>query len=354
MLSHPRAESLCPIANQRGLTYDSLGDCSSSPQVRFLGRITASGWYATLNETLDKSTTPPKLTRAGRVVFVCLIASSVVALLSQAFETKSTVDRLKQDKQDKEAANAEESQRRQEQLDRLDKINRRADEASHNSETSAKQSGVAVNRLAKVIDDEELAKENTWRAQRPFGSWEAEVRITNIPITDLELPSIAKFLKESQRKRDPHYDENTIQITRQYDDKPEERREGINADYGLAGPLDIFFVPSEPGAKRFARGKPDFRNASYFQLLFYPKLLTMSVQCDEAMKPVSVLELAISYTGFQRKVTPEISNWMDLYGVSMEAVITNLASYGHLQLLKLGYIDTTGMEYRILVLCDSD
>lgn len=69
---------------------------------------------------------------------------------------------------------------------------------------------------------------------------------------------------------------------------------------------------------------------------------------------VSVLELAISCTGFQRKVTPEISNWMDLYGVSMEAVITNLASYGHLQFLKLGYIDTTGMEYRSLVLCDND
>src|ERR1019366_6923524 len=71
----------------------------------------ASGIYATVADTRDKES--GELTRAGRVVFACVILSLVVGFTIQALDTKSTMVKLQNEAIEKKtAADKEEALRR--------------------------------------------------------------------------------------------------------------------------------------------------------------------------------------------------------------------------------------------------
>jgi hypothetical protein len=300
-----------------------------------LGVSTASGWYATLSDTRDKDS--HKLTRAGRVVFTCLIASSVIALLSQTLETKNTIDKMAKDDHEKQQATAEERRKekeaaaaRSDQLDRLSRILETADKASASSETSAKQSAVAVARLSNVIDAEDVAKENTWRVQRPFGTWQADLTISGIPITESEKAWVNNALK--QWKQENHasltrYDHP--QIRERFENKPEDWNSGKVKSNVFVNLLDVgFHSAAEPMAI-----------LPHYNVRFYPEYAETNLQLDQGTNVTSV-DISVRYKGVQKSISTLINNWVDLYGSWATVDIFGPMSRGQTSLVLLSYWDT--------------
>jgi hypothetical protein len=284
-----------------------------------LGVSTASGWYATLNDTREKES--GKLTRAGRVVLYRLVISSVIAVLSQSLETKSTIDKLRQDRRDKEEADLKETLTRQDQLNRLDRIIGTAEKASASSQTSAEQSGVAVSRLAKVIDDEDTIRENAWRQARPFGTWETSFGISNISITDFEREGIARLIKVLEEKQhlSPQPDQTRV-IETDYQNTPDEWDSGKVSDNVFVQAVAVWFY----------RTLPDFRNEEHeYVITFYPQHAKTTPHFDQSLHVKSV-DIDVSYKGVPTKLSGEITNWMDLYGSRMQLWIYGPASRGEI------------------------
>lgn len=298
-----------------------------------LGVSTASGWYATLSDTREKDP-PHKLTRAGRIVFRCLIISSVVALVSQILETTNTLDKLAKDKHEKEVAAAEDSRKRKEQLDRLDTIIGTAEKASSNSEASAKQSGVAVNRLATVIDNEEVAKENTWREQRPFGSWFANLSIHGISVRNSENTWVKKALQrwEQEQHAQAHYgDTPTIEdVYTEEDSSDSEKNVFVH-------PFKVLFY------------RTSWDNNPDYALNLYPRHASTEFHFDQAMNVTSV-NLAVQLKGVETTRTERVTNWIDLFGGQMEVFLVGPGVDGDID-LDIGYEDTIA-PHVINFVCD--
>ena len=294
-----------------------------------LGVSTASGWYATLSDTRDK--TSGKLTRAGRIVFTCLILSSVVALLSQTLETKNTSDKAAQEKQEKQDADDKENARekaaedaRIDELTRLSTILGTAEEASTNSQAAAKQSAEAVSRLARVIDHEELAKENTWRAQRPFGTWLAGLQIYSIPVMHFEKQWAVNTLDEWKNSHNTLPENGQITIDKSYEYTQDYCDSKTPKDNAFLNCFSVRFQLSP---------------SSTYSLDFYPQHARTIIHFDHDGAPTSV-DIGPSYASIQRHVSAEVTNWVDLYGSIMTFSMFGPAARGYMGDLDIVYKDT--------------
>jgi hypothetical protein len=314
-----------------------------------LGVSAASGWYATLHDTKDKET--GKLTKAGRVVFRCLILSSVVAIATQSLDSKNTMDKIAKDQSDKEAAvKKDQADRRAadevraKQFSQLQRILDTAQLASSSSEQAAQQSNEAVSSLHAVTEVQRRSLEATWRLQRPFGSWQAFTLISGIPFdgTTAHVPILRHWIERV--------------LARAKEPGALDRSNGFDR-FGLlkirdTDPLfpswseDFYDPPFRHDMSVVFRVNPRvkaiplrFTKADLI-LELHPRDVVLSVNVDTSRWQINDLTAETTYDVAQQEASTELSNWIDMYGCQVIVFPNGFLQKAEMFTLSLSYKNT--------------
>jgi hypothetical protein len=277
----------------------------------------ASGVYATIADTRDKES--GELKPAGRVVLTCVILSLVVGLTSQALDTKSTIDKLKNEASEKKtAADREEAQRRideaarTEQMTQLQSILGTAQDASAQSKASATQSATAVQGLSAITAAQSIGLEKSWRQERPFGQWKAELTVKGVHLhLDDDWVWIERILAYSRQPDvSPDVSNNLLVIMPGMDIYPShDRDEDIRELWGssqvsFAEPRDPYQYGVNP------------KLLGFYLELTSPGIIVAHINDDK--NAVTSFDLRFMVFSCKQEVgTPNIRNWIDLYGREM-------------------------------------
>lgn len=287
----------------------------------------ASGVYATIADTRDKES--GKLTRAGRVVFECVILSLVVGLTIQALDTKSTIDKLKNEAIEKKtAADKEEAKRRIDadaraaQMNQLQSILETAKDASKQSKASATQSATAVQGLGAITAGQSIGLEKSWRQERPFGQWKARLTVWGVHLGDTEW--IKRILAYSHQ---PYVMpiHNLLVFSTEDIPLPEF---SARSRVWFGDPLDPI---------RYPHGDPNILGFDLEPTL--PKLISAHINEDKT--GVTSFDLPVMEVDCKQRVgIPIIRNWIDLYGREMTLDLDDKLAVADIISFYLYYEDT--------------
>jgi hypothetical protein len=267
-----------------------------------------------------------RLNRAGKIVLGCLIASTLIAVLTQSIETKIGADKATQAKKD-----------RDEQATQLATTVASANDASDKSDSAAKSSLKAVDDLRSVKEAQTATLEATWRMQRPFGKWVATSYIHNIrpgeSKDDKEWVKWALDRAESTHK-------SGVSATWRHSSSHSSDDIGLVPRWAKDGVIALAFTPEPRSRPRFFSFLDDYTSGADLVLRLKPEGGTVYAEIDRSAKKITSVKLRTVYAVEQTQAKPLLSNWIDLYGSEVMVAFSKPLGDSDGVHLTLSYQDT--------------